>query len=171
MLLHCPRVCVSMLVFLFGPITYQKFWMNIFKYFTMMECPCRRVLQQTMSKSHENEHEGLLPDYRAGVKESESEDDLSWMHWQNARQLSELWYESDDCVTRQVTSDPGDRQTAGCTLASGARLEWPLILLLAHGLTVKLSPCWIGACLCGHFKCNLLLAHARPRMIQHLSSQ
>ena len=61
------------------------------------------------------------------------------------------------------------------------------IPLLAHGLTVKLSPCQcsdssparrIAACLCGHPKCNLLpcilsmllLAQARPRMIQHLSS-
>ena len=53
------------------------------------------------------------------------------------------------------------------------------ILLPAHGLTVKLSPCpcshssppgRIAACLCGHPKCILLLAQARPRMIQHLSS-
>ena len=52
--------------------------------------------------------------------------------------------------------------------------------MLAHSLTVKLSPCpyshsspavRIAACLCGHPKCNLLLAQARPRMIQHLSSQ
>ena len=28
----------------------------------------------------------------------------------------------------------------------------------------------IAACQCGHFKCNLLLAQARLRMIQHLSS-
>ena len=54
------------------------------------------------------------------------------------------------------------------------------IPLLAHSLTVKLSPypCShsspagrIAACLCGHSKCNLLLAQARPRMIQHLSSK
>ena len=49
------------------------------------------------------------------------------------------------------------------------------ISLLGHGLTVKLSrvasPAGrIAAYLCGHFKCNLLLAQARPRMIQHLSS-
>ena len=54
------------------------------------------------------------------------------------------------------------------------------IPLLAYGLTVKLWPCQCScsspagriaaACLCGHFKCNLLLAQARPRMIQHLSS-
>ena len=50
----------------------------------------------------------------------------------------------------------------------------------SYGLTVKLRPCQCScsspagriaaACLCGHFKCNLLLAQARPRMIQHLSS-
>ena len=50
------------------------------------------------------------------------------------------------------------------------------IPLLAHGLTVKLSPCpcshssrragQIAACLCGHSNCNLLLAQALPRMIQ-----
>ena len=28
----------------------------------------------------------------------------------------------------------------------------------------------LAACLCGHSKCNLLLAQARPRLIQHLSS-
>ena len=53
------------------------------------------------------------------------------------------------------------------------------IPLLAHGLTVKLRPCQcshsspagrIAACVCGHLKCDLLLAQAHPRMIQHLSS-
>ena len=53
------------------------------------------------------------------------------------------------------------------------------VTLIAHGLTVKLSPCpcshssparRIAACLCGHSKCNLLLAQARPRIVQHLSS-
>ena len=67
----------------------------------------------------------------------------------------------------------------GCMLASGMCLAWLLIhstdSLLACGSTVKLSPCpcslagWIAACLCGHSKCNLLLAQARPRMIQHLT--
>ena len=54
------------------------------------------------------------------------------------------------------------------------------IHLLAHALSVKLSPCpgncsrlaehiavchhmWSPTC-CGHFKCSLLLAQARPRM-------
>ena len=54
------------------------------------------------------------------------------------------------------------------------------IPLLAHGLTVKLSPCLCShrspagriahVCLCGHLKCILLLAQAHRRMMQHLSS-
>ena len=54
------------------------------------------------------------------------------------------------------------------------------ILLLAHDLTMKLNPCpcihsglagrTACACLCGHLKCNLLLAQAHPRMMQHFSS-
>ena len=71
--------------------------------------------------------------------------------------LYELWYESDDRVTRQAASE---------------RL----------GVTVKLIPCpcsysspagqiIVHACLCGIcLKCNLLLAQARFRMMQHLSS-
>ena len=43
--------------------------------------------------SRENEREGLLPDCRVGVKESESEDYSSWMYWQYAGNLlSEPWY-------------------------------------------------------------------------------
>ena len=47
------------------------------------------------------------------------------------------------------------------------------------GISCHLNPCQcshsslaaqIAACLCGHPNCNLLLARARPRMIQHLSS-
>ena len=55
------------------------------------------------------------------------------------------------------------------------------ISLLGHGLTMKLIAHArvanhsslagrIAACLRGHFKCNLPLAQAQPRMIQHLSS-
>ena len=87
--------------------------------------------------------------------------------------------ESDDCVTRQAMSD---RQQDVCWLQVRAwhgRSYIAGIPLLAHGLTVKLIPCQcshssppgqIAACLCGHPKCNQLLAQARPRMIQHLSS-
>ena len=49
--------------------------MNAFKYFTITECLFRRVPEL----SRENEREGLLPDCNVGVKESESEDDSSWM--------------------------------------------------------------------------------------------
>ena len=52
-----------------GP-TIFNFKISAFKYFTMIECPRRCVLQL----SCENEPEGLLPDSRAGVKESERED-------------------------------------------------------------------------------------------------
>ena len=55
-----------------------------------------------------------------------------------------------------------------------------VILLLAHVSTVKLSTCMCThssparriacACLCGNLKCNSLLTHAHPRMMQHLSS-
>ena len=38
----------------------------------MVECPFRQA-----QLSRENEREGLLPDCRVGVKESESEDDSS----------------------------------------------------------------------------------------------
>ena len=53
------------------------------------------------------------------------------------------------------------------------------IPLLAHSLSVKISPCHCShsslagriAALCGHSKCDLLLTQAHPRMIQHLSSK
>ena len=123
-----------------------------------------------------------LPDCRVSIKESEKEDDSSWMHWQHARQLTFSTMVSpatDDHVTRQATSDRQQdihwfqvRTWHDHSYIAG-------IPLLVHGLTVKLSPCqcshsstvrWIAACLCVHPKCNLLLALARLRMIQHLSS-
>ena len=68
------RKCVCVSACLFGPTTYRKFQMSAFKYF--MSTPIvRRTLQ--LSLSLENEREGLLPDCRFGVKECESEDDLS----------------------------------------------------------------------------------------------
>ena len=64
------------------------------------------------------------------------------------------WYESDDCVIRQAAIDS---RTAGCTHDC---LYIAGIPLLAHGLTVKLSPSLyslsspagrivVHACLCG----------------------
>ena len=84
----------------------------------MTEYTRRRVLQL----SCENKCEGLLPDCRVGVKESESEDNqvecIGSTHG-NLLSDSEPWYESDNRMTRQAASDS---RTAGCTLASGTRL-------------------------------------------------
>ena len=97
--------------------------------------------------------------------------------------LSEPWYESDDRMTRQVASNSWTRvrwlQVCWLQVRTWhdcSYIAW--IPLLAHGLTVKLSPCplaivvWLDEWLymCGHSKCNLVLAQARPRMIQHPSS-
>ena len=66
--------------------------------------------------------------------------------------LSEPWYESDDCMTRQAASD--GQQV--CIWHDRSYIAG--IPLLAHGLTVKLRPCQcsrnspagqIAACLCG----------------------
>ena len=81
--------------------------------------------------------------YRVAVKESESEDDLSWIHWQHTWQLCELrtlaWQ------GRLRVTLVSDRQTAGCTLASVRAWHGHSYIagipLLAHSLTVKLSPC------------------------------
>ena len=112
--------------------------MSAFKYFTMMECPRRRVLQQTTEQK---------PDCSVAVKESESEDDLSWMHWQHARQLCEpmvrVWRLRDKAgyewswpmTVRQLDV----RWLQVC--AWHDRSYTTGIPLLAHSLTVKLSPC------------------------------
>ena len=159
--------------------------MSAFKYFTMIKCPCRCVPQL----SHESECEGLLPDCRIDEKESDSEDDSSWMRWQHTWKLT-FWsnYGMSLMIMWQGRLWVTDSRMHGGEVW---RLAWPLIHripLLAHGLTVKRSPgpCGhsslagqIGACqhvghlcLCGHLKCNLLLTHlqARLRIMQHLSS-
>ena len=54
--------------------------MSAFKYFTMIACHVHAgadVYMSWLSLSRENEREGLLPDCKFSVKESESEDDLS----------------------------------------------------------------------------------------------
>ena len=82
--------------------------------------------------------------------------------------LSELWDESDDRITRQTESDRQQDVRWLQIRVWHDRSYIAPIPLLAHGLTVKLSPCLCGrvaACLCGYYKCNLLLAQARPRMI------
>ena len=56
-------------------ISFEKIAHKIsfFKIFTMMH----GMSTPTCMPGRENEREGLLPDCRVGVKESESEDDLS----------------------------------------------------------------------------------------------
>ena len=61
-----------------------------------------------------------MPDCRVSVKESESEDiQVECIGSTHDNLLSELWYESDDHVARQATSDS---RTAGYMLASGTCL-------------------------------------------------
>ena len=95
--------------------------------------------------------------------------------------LSELLYESDDHVTRQAAASDRQQDVRWLQVRTCHDRSYIAgIPLLAHGLIVKLSPCQcshsspagrIAACLCGHSKCNLLLAQARLRMIQHVSSK
>ena len=114
------------------------------------------------------------------MKESESKDDSIQVECNGSTHGNFLSCgEPDGHMTRQAMSD---RQLDVRWLQVCAwhhRSYIAEILLLARGLTVKLSPCQcshsspagrIAACLCGHPKCNLLLAQAHPRMIQHLSS-
>ena len=88
------------------------------------------------------------------MKESESEDDVEC--WQHAQQFSEPWYKSYDRVTRQAASERlgGLLQVSAwhdCSYITG-------ILLLAHGSTVKLSPC-----LCSHSSlAGRTVMHASP---------
>ena len=56
--------CVSIYPSMDRPLTVN------FNILSVHAAPCRRALEL----SHENEYEGLLPDCRVGVKESESED-------------------------------------------------------------------------------------------------
>ena len=72
------RKCVCIYACLFGPTTYCKFQMSTFKYFTMIACHVHADVHfSQLSLNRENECEGLLPDCKFSVKESESEDDLS----------------------------------------------------------------------------------------------
>ena len=108
--------------------------MSAFKYFTMNVC-----------FSRVNEHEGLLPDCRIGVKESESEDNSSWMHWQHAQQLTfwtmvRVWRSREKAVYKWHWAGQQDVRWLQVR-AWHDRSYIAGIPLLAHGLTVKLSPC------------------------------
>ena len=142
-----------------------------------MSCPRRRVLQL----SRENECEGLLQ----GRREREWERRLfklnalaahtaAYMYFLNhGMSLTIVWQGR----LRVTVGQQGVRWLQVGAWHDRSYIAW--ISLLADGLTVKLSPCpcshsslagRIAAYLCGHSKCNLLLAQARPRMIQHLTS-
>ena len=86
--LHCTRVCVCLFVCLGldRPLTVNFKWAhsNISRWWNVHA----DLIQQTTEQK---------PDCSVAVKESE--DDLSWMHWQHAWQLCELWCEYDDRVT------------------------------------------------------------------------
>ena len=86
--------------------------------------------------------------------------------------LSEPWYGSDDRVTRQAASDcqQSVRWLQVHAWHDHSYIAW--IPLLAHGLTVKLSPypcsCSslagrIAACLCGHSKMQFATRSGSPQ--------
>ena len=165
----CVCIYACLLACLDRPLTVNFKWAHS----NISRCPRWRVLQL----SRENEREGYCQ--IAGLAWKRATAKTIEVEWLAARTAtSELWW-----VWRSRDKAWYEWQAAGCSLASGMCFAWPLIHSrdppLARGLTVELSPCpcnhsspagRIAACLCGHPKCNLLLAQACPRMIQHLSS-
>ena len=100
--------------------------------------------QHLLQLSCENKREGLLPDCRVGV-ESELQDNSSWMHWQHTWQLT-FWtmvrvWRSRDKAGCEWQSDgrvyTGFRYAPGMT----THTQHGFPCYIAHGLTVKLSPC------------------------------
>ena len=90
--------------------------------------------------SHENEHEGLLPDCRVGVKKKRQQRRFKLnVGSTHGNLLSELWYDSGDRMTMQAASERGLLQVS----TWHDRSYIPRIFLLAHGSTVKLTswPC------------------------------
>ena len=147
-------------------VNFKSVHSNISWRLSVHAARCRRVLEL----SHENEH-------GVGVKESVSENYSRWMQWQHAQEFTSVWTMVATNVmiawqcTLRATVGQQDvhwlqvRAWQDCSYMTG------IIPPLAHGLTVKLSPCLcshsslagrIAACLCGHSKCNLLLAQAAP---------
>ena len=161
--------------------------MSAFKYLTI-ECPHMPTCT-VLQLSRENKCEGLLPDCKVGVKESESKIDQRWMclaaHMKTYF-LIKLWY---DRMTRQAASDGEQNVWWWGLLQVSAWHDRSYIAgipLLARGLTMKLSPCpcshnslagriaecqHVWSTTCGHLKCDMLPAQVRPRMMQHLSSK
>ena len=83
--------------------------------------------------SRENKREGLLPDCRVGVRAKTIR--VECIGSTHGNLLSEPWYESDDCVT---VGQQGVRWLQVRAWHDRSYIAW--IPLLAHGLTVKLSP-------------------------------
>ena len=107
-----------------------------------------------MPSCTEDERERLLPDCRVGEKESESENYSSWMHFWTMVSLTIAWQGR---LEWQTALDVCWFQVR----AWRHRSYIAEIPLLAHGLTVKLSPCQcshsspagrIAAPLCEHPK-------------------
>ena len=119
---------VCMLVCLDRPLTVNFKWAhsNIWQWWNVH---ADLYFSKQLSKSPENEYERLLPDCRVAVKESKSEDNLSWMRIGSMHgnvvnygtSLTIAWQ------GRLRVTLASDCQTAECTLASGTCLAWPLL--------------------------------------------
>ena len=113
--LHCACVCI----YAWTDHLPEILKISAFKYFTTTEYTCRHVLQ--LSPLWERAWRATARLQGRCERESESEDNSSWMHWQHAWQLT-FW-----TMVRVWWS----RDKAGCewqsALASGAHLAWPLI--------------------------------------------
>ena len=120
--------------------------MSAFKYFTMMECPHRRVLQQTTQQKPWKQAWTATARLQGRCKRERERRRFKLNAWQHARQL---------CVNYGVSLTiawqgrlrvtlASDLQTAGCWLQVRVWHDHSYIAgipLLAHSLTVKLSPC------------------------------
>ena len=149
--LHCARMCVCLFVGLFvcldRPLTVNFNWAhsNISRSWNVHADVYRTSAIDNIGYIIYASANNW--DCSVAVKESESDDDFSWMHWQHTRQLCELWWESHNRVTRQATSGPWPvtvRQLNVRWLQVRAWHDRSYIAgipLLAHSLTVKLSPC------------------------------
>ena len=112
----CVCIYLSIYACLDRPLTinFKSAHSNISRWFNFTS---------SVQLSRENEREGLLPDYRVGVKESESEDYSSWMHWQYTWQLT-FWtmvlvWQSRDKAGCEWHSDSRVRVYAGFRYAPG----------------------------------------------------
>ena len=134
--------------------------------FTMIERSCMYVASTLTCASAVRTSVRATARLQGGVKESESEDNSSWMHWQHTQQLIfwimvRVWWSCDKAGYEWQTAGSGLRWLQVCAWHDRSYIAG--IPLLAHGLTVMLSPCPCSrsspagrkaACLCGHSKCK-----------------